>query len=250
MKLTTTIPILCPLALVASCSGTEVGNPSTDSNMDFALYNTPAASLREASTLAGEGAIIQAWVAVERVRLRSAADCSGGAEAELAGPIAVDLLRPGSAPELVGFALPATDYCRIEIKWNAFSSGLPARAPTELTDASFFLEGTREDGTPFVLRSRRNDELRLEAIGGAFAVADDSGTLFVGMDSALLLAGVNLAGADVNADGTIYIDDNANRDLLEAFEASLEAATRLYEDSDGNGLLDSEEREDSDALAD
>lgn len=223
-------------ALTAGCTGTDVGNPVVD--VDFALLRS-----QELFT------VDEAWLAVDRMRLRSAAACDGAAEREFEGPFVVDLLTPGPAPSLAELDVPAIGYCRFEVKWNAFSSGLPPGTPPELLEASIVIKGARADGTSFVLRSKRDDELRLDAVGGEFTIDEATSTLFVGLQAARLFEGVDLDAAVVNASGVIEIDSEDNVDLLTIFDQNLRAAAGLFDDDDGDGELDPDEAEEIDALA-
>lgn len=228
-----------------ACTGTEVGNPV---DVDFTLYEEefdpdapPASALRAAGLIT----ITEAWLAIDRVRLRSAAACDGEAEREFEGPFFADLLAPGPLPELSGLDIPDGEYCRFEVKWNAFSSGIPAGVPPELESTSVLVKGSRGDGVPFVIRSGRDDELRLDAVDGAFGVAAGTSALLVGFSGPRLFSGVDLDAAVVDGDGTIYIDGENNDPLLDAFDANIRAAADLFDDDDGDGELDFDERDEA-----
>jgi hypothetical protein len=242
LRLTSLLCVLC------ACTGTEVGNPV---DIDFTLYEEmfdPDAPT-EASARGGSGlvTITEAWLAIDRVRLRSAAACDGEAEREFEGPFFADLLTPGPVPALAALDIPDVGYCRFEVKWNAFSSGLPASAPPELASTSLLVKGSRGDGVSFVIRSSRDDELRLDAVDGAFDVVTTA--LLVGFSGPRLFAGVDLDSAVVAGDGVIYIDGENNELLLDVFDANVKDAADLFDDDDGNGELDADERDDTDILA-
>jgi hypothetical protein len=209
-------------------TGTDVGNP-IEVDLRFAAYH-----------LAGEEAAVDlASIAVERIRLRPAADCQGGAEVEIEGPFALDLLDPSGIGELAGVGLGARAWCRIELVWHR----------DEATDTAIRVAG-RAGRDPFEIRSRRNDDLRIEALDDAgFTVDEATSALFVAFDMATWLDGVDLAGAERGPGGAIEVTDDSNRDLLERFEDNVESATALFADSDGDGSLGDDERDDSDALA-
>ena len=209
-------------------TGTDVGNP-IEVDLRFAAYD-----------LAGDQAVVDAAsIAVERIRLRPAADCEGGAELEIEGPFSLDLLDPTGIGELAGVELGAQAWCRIELAWHR----------DEASDTAIRVAG-RAGGDPFEIRSRRNDELRIEAIDDAgFTVDEATAALFVAFDMATWLDGVDLAGAKRGPGGAIEVTDDSNRDLLERFEDNVESATALFPDADGDGSLGDDERDDSDALA-
>jgi hypothetical protein len=223
---------LAAAAAIAGCdaggggvgaTGTDVGNPVV---VDLAFTAYPRA--------AGAVAVDAATVAVERIRLRPATDCEGGAEIELAGPFSLDLLDP---EPLAGLSLGSQAWCRMEMTWHR----------DEETDTAIRLAGAVA-GDRFEIRSRRNDELRIEAVDGdGFTI--DAATLFVAFDLVSWLDGVDLPGADRQSDGSIAVSEDSNRDLLDRFEANVESASGLFADGDGDGALDDDERDDDDLLA-
>ena len=222
----TRIACILVLAVSAGCTGTEVGNPVID--VDFELSN--------------RGEVTGARVAVDRVRLRPAADCNGSTELDILGPFVIDLFVAAPLPELTDLEVSEGGYCRFEVQWDDAD---------DLGGASMVFTGTRaSDGTPFELTSVRNDELRLDAVDGEFPIDDATNALFVAFDGNALFDGIDLDGADVDGDGTIYIDDSSNEDLLDTFEGNLDAATQLFDDDDEDGQLDDDERDPDDALAD
>jgi hypothetical protein len=209
-------------------TGTDVGNPVVV-DLQFAAYDL----------VLEEAAVDQATIEVERVRLRPADDCEGGAEIELDGPFHLDLLDPRGADQLAGLPLDARAWCRIEMGWHR----------DDATDTAIRVAGSA-GGDRFVIRSRRNDELRIESLDqDGFTVDEATAALFVAFDMTTWLDGVDLAGADREPDGAIAVSEDSNRDLLERFEENVESATRLFADRDGDGALGDGEHDDDDALA-
>jgi hypothetical protein len=214
-------------ALASACTGTDVGNPAVD--VDFAAYNlsTPTATVETAT------------MEVERIRLRPADDCEGGSEIEIEGPFDVDLTTPTSIAELTDLDLAAQGYCRFELRWH----------PDDDTGLAITVSGDA-DGTPFAVRSRRNDELRLEATDAdGFTIDEATSALFVAFDMAAWLDGVEVSGAELDGDGVAVIDDDVNRDLLDVFESNVTDAADLFDDGDGDGTLDDDEHDPGDELA-
>src|SRR5688500_4233465 len=212
---------LAAFAVATACTGTDVGNPRVE--LGLTAYNA--------------GAEVQAaWMVVERIRLRPASDCEGGAEVEVEGPLVIDLL---AASPLAGIELEAGAYCRLEVEWQTLDGAPPADAPTELAGAAIVVTGPAEGG--FVIRSERNDELRLEAGGDGFTLDEATGALFVAFDLAVWLDGIDFTSAEVGADGIIHIDDQDNSDLLDIFDDNVGDAADLFDDDDGDGSLDEDE---------
>lgn len=244
------VPVGFLALLVLSCTGTDVGNPVVD--MDFALYDSSesTSTAKARFSVAAAGLVVDtAWVTVERIRLRPADDCDGGAQDEFIGPFVVDMLAPGAPPALSDLEVSSTSFCRVEFRWDA-SDVADAAAPAELVNASILLEGRRGDGTRFVLRSERGDEMRLDARNGSFTIDDLTNALFVTFDVQDLFDGVDIDSADVGDDNTIRIEDGNNEDLLRVFDDNLADVAKLFDDKDGDGELDPEERDSTDVLAD
>ncbi len=236
----------------AACTGTDVGNGVVD--VDFAIYDsnasmTSALSSDAVSYAAPAGIVVtSAWVVVERIRFRDASNCDGDNQLEFVGPFAIDMLNPGIQDSLGDLSVPLTNYCRFEFRWDAFRADELVNAPTELVGASILIQGKRSDDTPFVVRSDRGDEVRLDAVDDSFSVDETTGALFVALDIQLLFDGVDLDSAVVN-NGTIRIEDGINDDLLAVFDDNVIKATKLFDDNDGDKELDPEERDETDILA-
>lgn len=243
-RLTLALAVLLP-----ACTGTDVGNGIVD--VDFALYDSKESAGGTARAQAAPDglSVDNAWVTVERVRLRDAASCDGETEVEFIGPFAVDMLAPGTPEALSGLEVSFADYCRFELRWDALRQAQDG-VPAELVDASILIEGTREDGTRFILRSERGDELRLDARDGAFSVDEMTSALFVAFDAQGLFDQVDLDGAEVGTGGVIRIENGSNEELLRTFDDNLTDAAKLFDDNDGDKELDPEERDQTDVLAD
>lgn len=242
-KVALAIAVLLP----TSCAGTDVGNGFVD--VDFALYDSAESAAAALNAAPAGLAVTNAWVAVERVRLRSAASCEGDSELELVGPFAIDMLAAGAPAALSDLEVSYVDYCRFELRWDELDDGSAPGAPDELVGASVLIEGTRGDGTPFVLRSERGDQLRLDARDGSFSIDEMTSALFVAFDAQTLFDEVDLDAAVVGGDGVIRIEDGANDDLLETFDDNLATAAKLFDDNDGDKELDPDERDETDVLA-
>ncbi len=241
---------VCLILLFAACTGTDIGNAP---ELDVTLYNETLASSVAPATSFGAGSTVVSlgWVSLSNIRFRSAANCEGDSEFELAGPFAVDLFDPGSLSRQADFQIPFTDYCRVEIKWDAHDGPLPMGAPAELAGAAILLKGSRSDGIPFLVQSQEDGDLLFNASNGAFSVSESTNTLIVGFDGLRLFSGIDLNTAVVDPDDVIRISPTSNENLLSIFEQNLDTAGDLFDDDDGDGALDTDERdEEQDKLAD
>lgn len=238
----------CSALLLIACTGTDVGNGAVD--VDFAIFDSKEEAGSAARAVAPDGVTLgEAWVAVDRLRLRQGDDCSGGTEHRFDGPFVVDMRASGPSGALSALDIPPGAYCRFEMGWSGLEDA-QLEAPVELLGASFLLTGTRMDGTAFVLRSERNDDMRLDARNLSFSIEKKGDGLFVAFDLQILLDGVDLDGVEPGPDGAIRIERGANEALLEIFDSNLHAAAKLFRDQDGDGELGSMEHNDTDALAD
>jgi hypothetical protein len=221
-------------------------------DLDFSLHDSEAGNgtaMREISAEAVPGLTLnEAWVVVDRIRLREGSDCSGQAQFEISGPYFVDLFGQGTLPALRDIEVPGDQFCRFEFRWAA-EDMVPSNSPSELQGASLLMTGTRTDGTPFVLRSVRNDEFRLDAKDDTFSLNDATGTLFVSFEDEALFTGIDLQGAEVGADGVIRIDKDNNSGLIDVFDSNMANAAKLFDDDDNDGELEQAESVGSEILA-
>ncbi len=72
------------------------------------------------------------------------------------------------------------DYCELEVELDRFSGTLPEAAPSLLLESSIVLEGTRSDGTRFIVYTDDDQELEFEARDG-FTVSDPMNNWIVGV---------------------------------------------------------------------
>jgi hypothetical protein len=234
------------LTTLAACGGggTDVGNPV---DLGVHAYNprAPGALARLAN---GDLQVDAAWLVVSDVRLRVAPACEDDGEARVQDDVLVDLLDDEIPAALRELTIAPGPYCRLELDWHA-GADLPD-APADLDGAALMITGSLPDDTPFEIRSRHAGGLRLDARDGAFDVTAGQPALFVGLDLMAWLAAVDFDAVEVGDDGVILIDDDHNRDQLDAFEGGLDAAARLFRDQDDDGVLGDDEHDDDDALAD
>lgn len=219
-------------ALLASCTGTETGNPYTAELSASAYSRDPGIAVG-----AGSGVVVEsAWIALDAVRFFPETSCTDAAHAEdaLSAPLAIELVA-GASPG--AFELTHARYCRAEVRVHPVAA-LPAGAPPELEGQTIVARGTRADGTAFVVVSGAVPVIDLQPTAGAIDVAAAAGPLLLAFDMAEWLAGVDLAGATVSPDGIVHVDASSNAALLSIFDANVARSGQLFDDAAGDGHVD------------
>lgn len=231
-----------PLAAltVASCTVTETGNPPFAAQMALTTDTSDPDTVALGSGVAPV-VVQEAWVSIGDVRFVRASECDapGETEIDIPGPIVAEL---AGEPSVIEFELGGADYCRVRVPLSRTRAPLPTGAPAEMLDHSLLVRGERADGTPFLLLSRIEREADVRSRGEPFDLGEARRAVVLAFDVARWLTGVDLDGAEVGADGVIRIDERTNDAQLDAFEANVDAALRLFRDTDEDGALDAEER--------
>jgi hypothetical protein len=135
------------------------------------------------------------------------------------------------APRVI-FECAVNYYCGVQLVRS------PSPANDRLSDLAGYtalFRGTRSDGTPFELRSTATVSFDFHSDSALAA-----GKLVLGADLASWLAGVDLDGAAAS-DGSVLVDADHNPDALAAFDAAVEDAFALYEDTNDDGALSDDE---------
>jgi len=245
MTLESSIATWTVLLLMTGCTITETGNPEFAGQMALLTDTSNPAdiSIGPGGTIA---IVDQAWMGFGDLRLVSDPGCDEIDEinTDIPVPSPVDL---AAGPAIVPFDGTTDEFCRVRVPMRRATVPLPMGAPPELADASIALAGSRPDGTPFLVVSRREREADVRSRTTPFALDDGLSALVMAFDVATWLEGVDLSGAEV-VGGRILINDSSNRPLLDVFENNVETALRLYRDLDEDGVLDPEDR--MDLLAD
>lgn len=221
------------LAPVWAACVTETGNPE----LDVQLRASATSSTARVAVSAPALTVDAAWVVIDDVRLVEGELCDAAGEVEhtAVGPFETDLLA--ASPAAITIPAQATDYCRLRVRLDK-ADGVDA-APAGLDDHSVYLAGSRADGARFEIRSRSGFEVDLRSRGEPFPLAEGADQLLLAFDLGAWLAPVDLEGATPE-DGVIRVDEDHERDLLDAFEAGVEAAMELYSDG-GDGRLDDDD---------
>ncbi|HHO50041.1 MAG TPA: hypothetical protein ENK18_04015 [Deltaproteobacteria bacterium] len=208
---------------------TETGNPEYDfqgSLVALARTSSPADVGAGAGRRAEPRVVVdQAAITLREIRFEEAGSCGGGgrSEADIEGPWTVELIQAGALP----LELAVRSFCRLRLRLDRAEGGVH-------DDRSVSIEGTRRDGTPFVIESRATPELELRAEGGEpFQIDDEALDLLLAFDLAGWLA-FDLDVLSPGGDGTIRIDDDTNDGALDQFEDALEDSLQLFEDTQGD----------------
>lgn len=229
-------------SLGAGCTGSHVGNPS-ELTLSLAGFDGVDPNGLTLST----GIVVdEAWLVLDRVRLRSAADCSRRDETtDVPAPLVAELVTSRMLPGRPELAAAATRYCRMELRFGVLAEGELVDAPAELVDRSVMVRGARGDAVPFELATDAHDSFRLDAEDDPFALPEGAAGLVVGFAMNEWLQAAALADAEVGTrDGApfITIDARENATLHAAFRDAVRASANLFRDENRDGRLDASER--------
>src|SRR5512140_2518722 len=110
------------------CTGSHIGNPSARLSLSLTGYDSPEAS---------GVAIDEAWIALDRVRLRSAEECGRHDDTtDVPAPLAAELVGNEMLPERPELDAEATAYCRIELRFDDLAAGALEGMPPGMSDRS------------------------------------------------------------------------------------------------------------------
>lgn len=220
---------------IASCIGTETGNPSVALVAIDTHSSDPArVSIRGAS---GDVVIDQAWIAFGTVSLVPDGGCPSGDGARTSAVLgAGDHAEPGPLSFDIELAERAS-FCGLVARFAPLAGALPAAAPPELEGRAIVILAHLADGTAVRVVSAFMGEVAVTPPGG-FALAEDEPGLLIGLDAARWLAGVDLSSATREADGSIVLDDTRNTALRDALDARIPDGVELYRDQGSDGVLD------------
>jgi hypothetical protein len=230
----------------SSMGGTETGN-TTAVSIRVIGYQS---SLLPALTVGGlqvDGALI----VLDRLRFRPFSTCQeetedeGAEDIQVDGPFLVDLLKPSAISGLENIPIPTGRYCRIELVLKKFES------PGPMFNRSVQIEGARGDGTPFLMTTEVDEEFKLENESTGFLIeeSDPGSVFFIAFDLDRWFDGIDLMDTfiEVSTGGggepIILINDVRNQNVQELIEENLKHSADLFEDSDDNDSLDSEEED-------
>jgi hypothetical protein len=231
---------LVVLGLV-SCAGggAETGNPMAPISIKLQIRSTEPETVAIKEKTGGT-MIDQAWVSFGVFAFIKEGLCTKDAAESESGPgkslLVADLAAKGPATEM---EIANGDYCGVLIPLQHPTAELPKDAPAELSNFSMILKGERSDGIAFTLTHAEEEGLGIvEPTSGTFNVGASQDPLLLSFDMAVLMKEINLDIAELESDGTIRIDKDHNRALLQEFEINIHCAPTLYADANRNGKLD------------
>lgn len=218
-----TLTIAASLLIVfgTGCAPTETGNPP---NGSVQLGFTAFSSAPTVAALAEPGAGLVVDRAAVNVTSLSLLPCTTSS---------ASLEVPAASYELVGASKT------LELLGPERLCGLALElGPSESAGPAVFIHGTRAVGAPFEVLSFATTTVALQAKAG-----DEFGDqpLLLAFDLGVWFTQVDVHGAHAGADGVARLDAALNPDLLAAFEARASLSVTLYEDADGDGVLDDDE---------
>ena len=223
-----------------SCVGTEVGNPQTiESEIDFDAYEHQDP---RALTLESGISIDRAWLHIESIEFRDAADCDGQEVSQIQGPFAVDLLSGRELPEKPVLTHRGQGFCKTLLRLRtAADETLADGAPESLRDASLVVEGTYEDGTPFTIAAELNETYVITARDERGFAFDETTNPLVGLAlNTLVESTLRDEKIEPLEDGSVVIDKMNNQSSLSGLRRDLRASLRLFDDRGDDAEVDPE----------
>ncbi|MGM0557869.1 MAG: hypothetical protein ACQEVA_15900 [Myxococcota bacterium] len=223
--------VLAGSLLMASCVGTEVGNPQ-DENADVSVQFTGVEQPPpNALTLSSGVRIDEAWLVFSEASVELASQCDEDGEIDVEQPFAVELVGGSELPAPNMFTRPQGSYCRFELELDALDAAdLPEDVPAELVNTSVLVRGARADGTPFELRSTTDESIAIEG-DFAFDRTEESLLVAFALDRWFADAGLDA----LTATDPIVIDDEVNSTVLEIINESIPKSALLIRDENRDG---------------
>ena len=229
--------LVSTLVAMASCDGTDTGNPFVQPLIVDA-HSTNLGSVSLQDDLGGT-VVTEAWLSIDEISLFDAERCDTNPAARIpeigvADHAAADALH-------LNIEVPEDSYCALAIPWSLARAS--AGTPDAVVGTSVYLAGTTAGGRAFIVRSAQTETTTASAPSGSFELSPELGGLFLGFDVAAWLGGIDLDSGVVNGEGVVVLDAANNVDLLESFESNLAVGIALFRDQNGNGQIDGPEDE-------
>ena len=248
-----TLFALLALAMFASCSSDDddkIGTEVEKSTVQVVLRSTtvgditPFAAANQESPLQ----LIEMYINISEIEFDISDEMEdaqlGGdkvySDIELKGPFPINLL---SEKALNGWTLatanvPNGTYEEIEFEFDVYKGNDEAFA--NLVGNTIYVLGSFDVGEaviPFVIKSNEELEIELEYENRPLVLDGNKSKVFIDLDlNAVMLRLISTAAgdflnADMEKDGSILIDKNTNKNILEKFEEALEQAFEAIEDA-------------------
>lgn len=154
------------------------------------------------------------------------------------GPYVFDAIAGAIEGDLPPVDLVDGSYRRVEFQ---LKRSFDAAADDPLLGNVFVMQGefTKADQTvvPFEIEWHVAMNFRLKSEDPFSVVAGGENKLSVAFDVAKWFDGVALDTADVDADGTIYVNKKSNRAILKVLHKNMKTHTHFGKDKDGDGKL-------------
>jgi len=228
--------------LAGGCTGSHIGNP-TELTLALRGYDASEAG---ALTLSSGVTVDEAWLVLDRIRLRTAEECGKHDDTtDVPAPIAAEIVSGQMVPGRPELDAQATTYCRVELRFDDLDPDVLGDVPADLPDRSVLVRGRRLDGVAFEIAADYKDSFRLDAEAMPFTVPEGNGGLLVGFAMDEWLDEAELAAADVGTrDGQpfIAIGPGDNEPLYARFRNAVRASARLFPDQNRDGALNASER--------
>jgi hypothetical protein len=171
--------------------------------------------------------------------------CNGAGPTTVHGPFIVnlvgDLIPERTKPQIPSVVEPEGGFCGLEAPLTA------AEAPAELAGRSLFFDGTRSDGTLFVLYANVQATLRVKRHGSIVWSASETPSVLWAFRPRRWLSRMAIDQATPmpwdGADFKVVIDLNRHPVLLDALRKRLAGKSSLFLDLNKNRMLDDEDRD-------
>jgi hypothetical protein len=200
---------------------------------------------KKVSELKGERAKKEKELAKERLAAEEKKDKT----MKWKGPYLYDAVKGTSTPALPSVELTDGSYRRIELRLMPYRDGANN---DPLLNHSFYLAGTVTVGSvqrTFSVSYHGTETVKIAGSGTLPMKAGESNTLALAFEPKAWFTGVDFAQASLESDGSILIDQDANKDLLQVIRKNIKGTLRCAKDDDGDGKIEIKQAAGDGALA-
>jgi hypothetical protein len=235
------LPVFALAFVSAACTGgTETGNPSFSGALSYTGYSSSPDIAVGESGAEPRLSVENAWLSLDGVTLSREGACALEATDAVRLPALGVGDHAAGAHNFTPFEAAAGAYCNVELPLKRVTSAEElGSAPAELEQHSILLTARLADGTPLRILSAATPRVVLLPDRAGFELLESGGDLLIAFDFAAWLGELDFTAA-TRVEGAIEVSEQANPELLAAFEAQLSRGVALYRDRDGDGRLDAE----------